>query len=348
MGRRLEDLDAALQHMRSDADAWRADARAGLERLLDVAGAVGRLEAKLDEAVPHIARIEATLTHLAEVRAKGQPTAPGVNDGLTSAAATAAGDDGDSGHPPATATKGGSTGWIEESSITGSMAAGEPSLPRRARGGSRPKKKASDRPGGEALPEAGRETEPPAAPQQPGSAGPPSLGGPSAGVTGGRPSLDRAGSSDGVLGGMQLSVLGGGVMGAHGGLACARLPSDTDRRSVEAPARLAEEERHILTGIERHVQRIAGSMGLYGGVSIGDDNEDRKRLKEKLKAALDRQTRTIVKEQEDWTEYVFGICKPDGRVGKRGSRCCLAVLLCWMCLVGFLAACCKVLSKNLI
>jgi hypothetical protein len=30
--------------------------------------------------------------------------------------------------------------------------------------------------------------------------------------------------------------------------------------------------------------------------------------------------RHIESEQEMWTEYIFGICKPDGRVGKAGSR----------------------------
>jgi hypothetical protein len=50
VGRRLDAVDAALRLLRADADAWRADARAGLEGLRDVAGAVRRLEARLDEA----------------------------------------------------------------------------------------------------------------------------------------------------------------------------------------------------------------------------------------------------------------------------------------------------------
>jgi hypothetical protein len=321
VGRRLEDLDAALQHMRSEADAWRADARAGLERLLDIAGAVGRLESKIDEAVPHIARIEATFTRLAPQSAAAAgvslqaPPAGGGHPAAAAAAAAAAansrrlrpsGGSEEWGEAAAVNDRrlrpsGGSEEWGAGSSMAGSTAAGGSLRPRRARGGSKPKKKASGRPGGEALPEVGREAEPPAAPQQPGP-----------------PSRARA---DGRPGG--LSVLGDGVLAVQGSVRSGHPPpppSDT----FETPARLAEEDRHILTGIERHVQRIAGSMGLYGGVSIGDDNEDRKRLKEKLKAALDRQTRTIVQEQEDWIEYIFGICKPDGRVGKRGSRCCLA------------------------
>ena len=54
------------------------------------------------------------------------------------------------------------------------------------------------------------------------------------------------------------------------------------------------------------------------------DEDDRKRLKEKLKLAieLDRRSRirTIVSRREVWMEYIFGICSPDKRIGKRGSR----------------------------
>ncbi len=55
-----------------------------------------------------------------------------------------------------------------------------------------------------------------------------------------------------------------------------------------------------------------------------DDEDDRKRLKEKLKLAIevDRRSRihTIVSRREVWMEYIFGICSPDKRIGKRGSR----------------------------
>ena len=97
-----------------------------------------------------------------------------------------------------------------------------------------------------------------------------------------------------------------------------------DGRVPETPTgRLGEDDHGLLAGLDRKVERIAAEMGVHFVASVGDDNEDRKRLKEKLKAALDRQTRTIVKQQEDWLEFMFGICKPDGRVGKRGSRCFL-------------------------
>jgi hypothetical protein len=56
----------------------------------------------------------------------------------------------------------------------------------------------------------------------------------------------------------------------------------------------------------------------------GDDDADRKRLKERLKGALDVEKRRKIKstssESEALLEYVFGICKPDRRVGKVGSR----------------------------
>jgi hypothetical protein len=64
-------------------------------------------------------------------------------------------------------------------------------------------------------------------------------------------------------------------------------------------------------------------------VGVPDTNEDsgaeeRRRLKEKLKTAMESGTRHSVRhielERETWTEYIFGICKPDGRVGKAGSR----------------------------
>jgi hypothetical protein len=29
----------------------------------------------------------------------------------------------------------------------------------------------------------------------------------------------------------------------------------------------------------------------------------------------------VVLAREEWLDYVFGICKPDRRIGKQGSRC---------------------------
>lgn len=76
--------------------------------------------------------------------------------------------------------------------------------------------------------------------------------------------------------------------------------------------------------IEQKLDRISASMGIKSGTDEGDDEEDRRRLKEKLKDAidLDRRSRvhTIVSQRQVWLEYIFGICSPDQRIGKRGSR----------------------------
>ncbi len=74
--------------------------------------------------------------------------------------------------------------------------------------------------------------------------------------------------------------------------------------------------------------------------------DGRIRLKQKLKEALEQSKETSiaklvsfrfqmtgkpnllkivlvqVKTSVSWTEYIFGICKPDGRLGKDGSRLC--------------------------
>ena len=81
----------------------------------------------------------------------------------------------------------------------------------------------------------------------------------------------------------------------------------------------------------KKVELIAISMGVRGVNREFDHEEDRKRLKEKLKQAIevDRRSRirTIVSRAEVWLEYMFGICQPDQRLGKRGSRysafCCV-------------------------
>ena len=76
--------------------------------------------------------------------------------------------------------------------------------------------------------------------------------------------------------------------------------------------------------IEKKLEKISASLGIKSGANDGDDEEDRRRLKEKLKAAIevDRRSRilTIVSRSEVWLEYIFGICSPDQRLGKRGSR----------------------------
>jgi hypothetical protein len=76
--------------------------------------------------------------------------------------------------------------------------------------------------------------------------------------------------------------------------------------------------------MDKKLDRISNFLGVKMGVADGNDDEDRRRLKEKLKAAIeiDRRSRirTIVSRSEVWMEYIFGICSPDQRMGKRGSR----------------------------
>ncbi len=76
--------------------------------------------------------------------------------------------------------------------------------------------------------------------------------------------------------------------------------------------------------MDKKLERISNSLGLKAGIDDGNDEEDRRRLKEKLKVAIevDRRShiRAIVSRSEVWIEYIFGICSPDKRLGKRGSR----------------------------
>jgi hypothetical protein len=75
--------------------------------------------------------------------------------------------------------------------------------------------------------------------------------------------------------------------------------------------------------VESRLESIAAAVGVSVQANVGDDDADRKRLKERLKEALEveKKKRPLhLGEKESWMEYIFGICKPDGRVGKRGSR----------------------------
>ena len=68
------------------------------------------------------------------------------------------------------------------------------------------------------------------------------------------------------------------------------------------------------------LEQIANAVGVKQAEKAGDDDEDRKRIKERLKEALDLDKRQQGLEKKDFMEYFFGICKADGRVGKTGSR----------------------------
>jgi hypothetical protein len=87
---------------------------------------------------------------------------------------------------------------------------------------------------------------------------------------------------------------------------------------------LLPEEETQFEIIDKKLERISASLGIKNGTNEGDDEEDRRRLKEKLKVAIevDRRSRVlaIVSRSEVWIEYIFGICSPDQRIGKSGSR----------------------------
>jgi hypothetical protein len=76
--------------------------------------------------------------------------------------------------------------------------------------------------------------------------------------------------------------------------------------------------------LDRRLERIADHLGIKHVVSAGDDDEDRKRLKERLKEALEEHKRNVLRseiESEGILEDLFGVCKPNGRLGKQGSKC---------------------------
>jgi hypothetical protein len=85
---------------------------------------------------------------------------------------------------------------------------------------------------------------------------------------------------------------------------------------------------HVKNGF-RHIGERLDSIDAAVGFSHttnpgGDDEEDRKRLKERLKQALKKEQKKSLRkpgaEKKSWVEYIFGICKADGRIGKKGSR----------------------------
>ena len=76
--------------------------------------------------------------------------------------------------------------------------------------------------------------------------------------------------------------------------------------------------------VEKRLEKIAYAVGIRYVVSAGDDNEDRKRLKMRLKEALKLQQADadghVIEKREGYLEYFFGIRAPNSRVGKQGSR----------------------------
>ncbi len=100
--------------------------------------------------------------------------------------------------------------------------------------------------------------------------------------------------------------------------------------STHASVTTGHAHRASRNGLEQRVvsvgntlDSIAEAVGVTVEANAGDDDADRKRLKEKLKEALEAEGNEGTARRdakEPWLEYIFGICKPDGRMGKRGSR----------------------------
>jgi hypothetical protein len=91
--------------------------------------------------------------------------------------------------------------------------------------------------------------------------------------------------------------------------------------------------------LSKKLERIAYSLGIRNLNLVdnsADDAEDRKRLMEKLKSAFDndRRRRIVMQgnDRDKSLDYFFGICKPDQRIGKRGSRCCALWVIARLCL----------------
>jgi hypothetical protein len=105
------------------------------------------------------------------------------------------------------------------------------------------------------------------------------------------------------------------------------LRSSLDRRAGGAD----KNDERVITridarcdGVERRLDNIAHAVGIRSAVSAGDDDEDRKRLKMRLKEALAIQNaneRVSTSTPEGYLEYFFGIRPPNSRIGKQGSRC---------------------------
>jgi hypothetical protein len=94
--------------------------------------------------------------------------------------------------------------------------------------------------------------------------------------------------------------------------------------------------------IDRNLEKFADAFGVKKTVDSGDDDEDRKRLKERLSEALEiRRHSSQVSEigVDGFLEYFFGICKPNGRFGKHGSRCLVDNLVIALALKSSLSLC---------
>ena len=91
------------------------------------------------------------------------------------------------------------------------------------------------------------------------------------------------------------------------------------------PGRPADGDDSGREEMKSMLSKIAEAVGVKSGPTPSDDAEDRRRIKERFKDAMEKDQNRRIREEETtkekWLEYVFGICKPDGRIGKAGSRC---------------------------
>ena len=123
----------------------------------------------------------------------------------------------------------------------------------------------------------------------------------------------------------------GGPAGHHGSCAPARhgcFPSGGRGHHGGAP-RDAEENRLGLrvsslraAGLRADGRRRRSSRGSDGEQPRPGDDTDRKRIKERLKDALEQHG--AGQQEEGTAEWLLGICEPDLHSGKAGSRCAQA------------------------
>jgi hypothetical protein len=99
---------------------------------------------------------------------------------------------------------------------------------------------------------------------------------------------------------------------------------DASSHSEEKWQSLRDHVKNGFRHLGERIDSIVAAVGFSHTTNPGEDDEDRKRLKERLKQALNKEQKEALRqpgaEKKSWLEYIFGICKADGRIGKKGSR----------------------------
>ena len=107
------------------------------------------------------------------------------------------------------------------------------------------------------------------------------------------------------------------------GMSLLHFGGSSRREGLEVDRKLEALSESLGKKLER-IAYVLGIRNLNVVDNSADDAEDRKRLMEKLKVAFENHRqemfRTKISDREIWLDSVFGICKPDKRIGKRGSR----------------------------